>query len=385
MSSVSKLPSGKWRARYRDASGREHARHFARKVDGQRWLDEVTAAVVSGQYVSPDAGRVTFRQYAEGWRQAQVHRASSAAKVESILRLHAYPALGDRSLGAILPSQVQAWVKGLPLAPSTVAVAHGVVAAVFKAAVRDRLIVSSPCEGTKLPEDHRPRVVPLATEQVVALGAALPPRFRALVTLGASTGLRISEATGLTVDRTGLAPPSPRPTLRVDRQLVVLSGQQPFLGPPKRRASVRDIPLPTVAVEALARHLERFAPTGRPMVCRDAAGRTTTETVELVFTTPSGGPIRRNALSRAWLPAVKQAGLPEGTTYHDLRHFYASLLIRHGESVKVVQARLGHATAAETLDTYSHLWPDSEDRTRAAVDSALGVPADSLRTGAADL
>ena len=47
---------------------------------------------------------------------------------------------------------------------------------------------------------------------------------------------------------------------------------------------------------------------------------------------------------------------------------YASLLIRHGESVKVVQAWLGHATAAETLDTYSHLWPDSDDTTRAAVE-----------------
>jgi integrase len=64
---------------------------------------------------------------------------------------------------------------------------------------------------------------------------------------------------------------------------------------------------------------------------------------------------------------------------HDLRHFYASLLIRHGESVKVVQARLGHATAAETLDTYSHLWPDSEDTTRAAVDSAFGKNSPSRR------
>jgi integrase len=57
---------------------------------------------------------------------------------------------------------------------------------------------------------------------------------------------------------------------------------------------------------------------------------------------------------------------------HELRHFYASLLIRHGESVKTVQRRLGHATAAETLDTYAHLWPDSDDRTREAIDSVLG-------------
>jgi integrase len=41
--------------------------------------------------------------------------------------------------------------------------------------------------------------------------------------------------------------------------------------------------------------------------------------------------------------------------------------------VKVVQTRLGHATAGETLDTYSHLWPDDEDRTRAAVDDVLGA------------
>ena len=50
--------------------------------------------------------------------------------------------------------------------------------------------------------------------------------------------------------------------------------------------------------------------------------------------------------------------------FHELRHYYASLLIRHGESVKTVQARLGHASASETLDTYSHLWPDNDERTR---------------------
>jgi integrase len=60
---------------------------------------------------------------------------------------------------------------------------------------------------------------------------------------------------------------------------------------------------------------------------------------------------------------------PFGTGMHDLRHFSPALLIRHGESVKVVQARLVHATAAETLDTCSHLWPDSDDTTGTAVDS----------------
>ena len=81
--------------------------------------------------------------------------------------------------------------------------------------------------------------------------------------------------------------------------------------------------------------------------------------------------------------ALETAGLPAGTGFHALRHYYASLLIRHGESVKAVQARLGHASAVETLDTYSHLWPDSDDRTRDATDSVLGFTADPLRTEAA--
>jgi hypothetical protein len=41
--------------------------------------------------------------------------------------------------------------------------------------------------------------------------------------------------------------------------------------------------------------------------------------------------------------------------------------------VKLVKNRLGHASASETLDTYSHLWPDPEARIRAAVDAVLGA------------
>ena len=85
-----------------------------------------------------------------------------------------------------------------------------------------------------------------------------------------------------------------------------------------------------------------------------------------------GEPIRRTSFSaKVWRPAATAAGLPSGESFHSLRHFYSSLLIRHGESVKTVQARLGHTTAAQTLDTFSHLWPDSEDRTREAIDAAM--------------
>ncbi|MGZ4561210.1 MAG: site-specific integrase, partial [Mycobacteriaceae bacterium] len=152
-----------------------------------------------------------------------------------------------------------------------------------------------------------------------------------------------------------------RRELRVDRQLVTPQKGFPTFGPPKTGASVRTIPLPQMVVASLAAHLQQYP------------------TDELVFTTNVGLPIRRPVFSRVWRPACVRAGLPKDRTFHDLRHFYASLLIRHGESVKTVQSRLGHASAAETLDTYSHLWPDSDDRTRKAVDAAFSS-ADSLRT-----
>ena len=368
MSSITKRPEGRWRARYRDANGKEHAKHFDRKVDAQRWVDEVTASIVTGQYVDPRAARVTFREYAESWRQAQVHRESSASHVETMLRRHAYPAFGTRQLGTIRPGEVQSWIKKLStgsedqrgLAPATVAVVHGLVAAVFKAAVRDRKLPSSPCEGRKLPKQEPRQVVPLTTTAVRSLAQAVPPRYSSLIALAAGTGLRQGEAFGLTLDRVDFL----RRTLTVDRQLILLARQEPRHGPSKTRASYRLLPLPQVVLEALAEHLREF-----PAIDNG-----------LVFTTAAGAPLNRTRFSASvWRPAVKRAGV-EGVTFHDLRHYYASLLIRAGESVKVVQARLGHATAAETLDTYAHLWPDSEDRTREAIDAVLGAPADSLRT-----
>ncbi|OCB54505.1 hypothetical protein A5677_19915 [Mycobacterium malmoense] len=80
-------------------------------------------------------------------------------------------------------------------------------------------------------------------------------------------------------------------------------------------------------------------------------------------------------------------GLPDRFCFHDLRHYLASLLIASGAHIKTVQTRIRHATAATTLDVYGHLWPDTDESTRAAIGAAIGVrgkpAADRLRTGGA--
>jgi integrase len=77
---------------------------------------------------------------------------------------------------------------------------------------------------------------------------------------------------------------------------------------------------------------------------------------------------------------AKVAGLPKGFRFHDFRHYLASILIASGADVKVVQARLRHASAKTTLDTYGHLWPDADESARAAVGAVLAARADSVRT-----
>jgi integrase len=74
-------------------------------------------------------------------------------------------------------------------------------------------------------------------------------------------------------------------------------------------------------------------------------------------------------------------GLPADFRFHDLRHYLASLLIGSGLDVKVVQHRLRPGSAKTTLDTYGHLWPDSDESARAAVGAVLAARADSDRTG----
>ena len=98
----------------------------------------------------------------------------------------------------------------------------------------------------------------------------------------------------------------------------------------------------------------------------------------LVFTDAKGEPIRRNALGHLWRRAAVKAGV-EGFTPHDLRHYAASVLIDQGASVKAVQRHLGHSSATTTLDTYAHLWPDSEDVTRRALEAGVAAIASPVR------
>jgi integrase len=344
---------GCYRARWRTPDGESRSKVFARKLDAQRHLTKVEHDKQTGSYVDSVDGVVTFEAYAIEWMSRQVWRDATAANSTYQLA-RVYPKIGKTSIGKLRSSDLQALVRYLAdegLAPSTIQGTMRTVASVLGAAVIDRAIATNPAAGVKLPRVDKPKVRPLELHQVLALADAVPERLRGAVLFASGSGLRMGEVRGLTVDRVDFL----RRTVTVDRQMVD-TAKGPTFGPPKTKASHRTVALAPVTLEALAAHLAEFKPGPDG----------------LVFTNDRGQPWKRNALGGVIARARSTAGLPDGTTFHDLRHHFASVLIGAGCSIKAVQDALGHANASETLDTYSHLWPADEDRIRDAVQALHG-------------
>lgn len=262
---------------------------------------------------------------------------------------HRGTALGSRRLAAVTPSEVQAWAseRAQVLAPTTLRNLVSLLRSVYASAVLDRLVASSPVVRLSLPATHRERVVPLSVAQVAALAEAMPRRNRAMVIAQAGLGLRIGELLSLRVQDVDFM----RRTVRVEWQIAPGANVRSV---PKTRRSTRMVPLPQVVAEALSVHIDEVPP-----------GEDGT-----LFTTRFETPYRHDYYgTRIFAEAVAKSGLPPSTTSHDLRHHYASVLAQ-GESVVAVAERLGHHNASLVLSTYGHLMPDSEDRTRRAVDNA---------------
>lgn len=149
--------------------------------------------------------------------------------------------------------------------------------------------------------------------------------------------------------------------LRVERQCITLSvgdNTKPFLTDHlKTKASRRRVPLPDFVVEALDAHLQaaQLGPQGA------------------LFLSSRGMLWRRTAFNTfLWKPSLERASLDSGYGFHALRHTYASGLIAQNIHPRVIQARLGHASITETMDTYGHLFPDSDEATSTALDDIFG-------------
>ncbi|MFE9204697.1 tyrosine-type recombinase/integrase [Micromonospora sp. NPDC007230] len=371
----------RYRVRYIAPDGRERSKSFPdrAKREADAFLVSVESDKLRGTYIDPDAGRITFREYAEEWLRTRSFDESTRESTEFRVRKHLMPYFGDRQLKAIKPGNVREWDRSMvgKLAPATRAVVFAHLRTILTAAVDDEKIAKNPCSASSVtpPKPVQRRVVPWKVTTVAAIRESLSRRYRPAVDLGGGCGMRQGEIFGLGVDDLDLD----GGWVHVTRQVKLVRSRLVF-GLPKNDRD-RRVPLPASVAESLRAHLDWCEPVKITLPWEDPFSDEQV-TVPLVLTTPRKGAINRSTFdAKAWRPALTAAGIvsTRATGMHALRHFYASALLDAGESIKALAEYLGHADPGFTLRVYTHLMPTSEDRTRRAIDDLFRGP-DGLAT-----
>ncbi|WP_405394354.1 tyrosine-type recombinase/integrase [Microbispora hainanensis] len=202
---------------------------------------------------------------------------------------------------------------------------------------------------------------------------AITPRYEVLVLTAAGLGIRQGEASGLAVEDIDFL----RGVVHIRRQVKMFGGRKLVFAPPKG-GKLRDVPLAESVALRLSAHLAAYPAVEAELPWKTPDGPS--HSAQLVFTTRQRTVIVRNEFNRfAWKTALEKAGIPttRENGFHMLRHHFASVLLEDGVSIKAVAEFLGHADPGFTLRTYTHLMPSSEDRMRAAIESAWAKgPAD---------
>lgn len=334
----------RWRARYVDSSGREHSKAFTIKAQAQSWLDQQPSAIMQGKHVAPRDANITVKHWCEQWLDSyKGHRKNSIDGAGTMVRM-IVAEFGELALTELRPSHIKTWcarLKADGYAQSTISSTHGRLKQILEDAVLDGLVGANPCSRRTSPPAGKKKVYCATTEQVWQLHDAMPERLQVAVLLGAFAGLRIGEACGLRIKDVDFT------------RGVVHPKVQWKSAPLKNDASDAPIPIPHDLALLLSSSVQRFPST--MMVTSAGTGRCCPDSLQFAV-----------AAAR-----TKVDGLPEQFSFHDLRHYFASMLIASGADLLKVQARMRHAQASTTINVYGHLWPDADESTKDAVSVAI--------------
>ena len=353
--SVRKLLSGRYQARYVTPDGDvvTAPTTFATKGDAGRFLDSIRTDLERGQWIDPNAGRVTLDSFARQWLKERPLRPRTKELYAGLLDLHILPSLGESQLSRVTAARVRSWHADLDggkyPGASTVAKAYRLLRTILNTAVEDGRIASNPGQ-IEAAGRERPAERPVASvAEVYALADAVGREHRLLVLLACFAGLRLGELQALRRKHVDLD----RAAIRVVEQTLVLKDGTHLTGPPKTDAGVRVIALPELVVDELRKHLVSVAD--------DAEA--------LVFGRPGNRPFRRASLYTAWHAATKKLGI-SGFRIHDLRHTGNTLAAATGASTKELMARMGHSSSRAAL-IYQHATRDRDVVIAKALDGMI--------------
>lgn len=357
----------RWLARWVDHDGQERSKAFARKVDAQRHIADVTTSLTTGTYADPKRGAATFATVAEPWFDSKSGlKPKTRAGYRSLLDVVVLPRWGGIPLRDITHADIQSWVHKLATDPEVrqrkaskqpaesdakglsaarVVQAYQVVDQVLGYAVRARYISLNPADDVQLPRRVVPEKTALTHDQVRQIADAAQ-ELRTMVYVLGYGGLRYGEIAALRVGDVDVT----RRRLRVSRSVTAVAGMGMVEGTTKTHQA-RSVPLSAFVMDLVAEQINGRSPA------------------ELVFPHNDGGWIPRDWFALRLDKASTAAGLT-GVTPHTLRHTAGSLALASNASVVTVQKILGHQSPITTMNVYAHQLPDDFDTLAAAMDKA---------------
>lgn len=355
------------------------------------------AEVDSGEYLAPS--KLTVKEWFEIWLteyQAAV-KPLTVQQYRSMSETHIFPALGAVKLQKLTAPQLQKFFNqlavdgktvkhknqetgeiehikcGEPLSAKSIRNIYDIISKALNTAVRQGMLRENVLPRVTIPKVIKEEVKPLTEEQQKAFLTAIQGhRFSTLYTVYLFTGLRESEALGLTWDCIDFK----KGTLKVYRQLQRTPGAwSEWRFVPLKNSKTRLIQLSPYIVDLLKKQKTK------QIKDKLAAGESwqgfqtlPEQETSLVFTDAAGRALNAATVYENFKKIAQQIGA-ENARLHDLRHTFAVISLQNGDSPKVVQETLGHATASFTLDVYGHvserMMQEHADRQQAYIESLM--------------
>jgi integrase len=343
---------------------RKYHSGYLTKKEAESACRRLVTSVEDQTYVEPS--RQTVRQYFEAWLQdwAPLKAGPKTLERYQSLARHITSAIGPKPMQQVRGSdlaQVYREMAAKGLAPKTIKHVHVLARGVFRRALKLGDVKVDPMTQIDAPAVPSKEAAVLRVEEIpVMLAAVKGTSSYPIAVLALGTGMRRGELCALRwqdVDLDG-------GKLEVKRSAEKVRGKAMRYKEPKSAKGRRVISLSPSVVACLQEHRKA------QLVMRLKLGLGKLPSDALVFTTYHGRPRLPDDVSKRFADAMTAAGLPH-VSLHTLRHTHASMLIKAGEDILTISRRLGHSSAAITLNVYGHLM-SSRDRAADIVESMLG-------------
>lgn len=306
-----------------------------------------------------ERNKTLYEYVRDNWAKTLDVKRQTREDYQRALNTVILPVLGPIKLKDLKRTEIEAWKVSLKkigpngkrgLSDSTVNKHTHLLGAIIKMAIDDGYIDKNPMpirRGKKRVTSKR-KIAPYTPNTVTRIADAFPAKWRILIWIMYYTGLRPSEALGLTYDRLDFK----AGTITVDRQISRYSDEV-FSDTLKTYASYRVIGFPKVLQKLISEHLSKFGEGPEGLILQNRSGK--------IWRYKDAAAMFREVLTSIGIRV-------DGEGLHNLRHTFVSNAIRRGVSAKRIQVWVGHKSITETMDTYGHLFPDDFDEMTSMID-----------------